>query len=196
MKIKKLTCARTALLGAACIAAAACATAPGATKSARDPATDAAVAASAAEPTAATRIQADVAWLADDAREGREAGSKGYAAAAKYVAGRFEALGLKPGGENGSWFQQVPLRASQRNLSLSHMSIARPGGESVDLVNLEDYIVSTSPIEKASVSAPVVFAGYGVTDPSAGYDDYAGVDAKGKIVAMFSGGPASMDSEK
>jgi len=196
MKLKKLTRARTALLGAACIAAAACATAPVATKSARDPATDAAVAASAAETTAAARIKADVAWLADDAREGREAGSKGYAAAAQYVAGRFEALGLKAGGENGSWFQQVPLRASRRNLDLSHMSITRKGGESVDLVNLEDYIVSTSPIEKAEISAPVVFVGYGVTDPSTNYDDYAGVDAKGKIVAVFSGGPVSMDSEK
>ncbi len=196
MTLKKILSARTALMSIACAVAAACATAPVATKSARDPALDAAVAASAAQPTAAARIKADIAWLADDAREGREAGSKGYEAAAKYVAGRFEALGLKPGGANGSWFQQVPLRTSQRNLDLSHMSITRKGGEKVDLINLEDYIVSTSPIEKAEVSAPVVFVGYGVTDPSTDYDDYAGVDAKGKIVALFSGGPASMDSEK
>lgn len=196
MKIHKHHDARRAFAGAVALALTACVTQPAAPPLTLDAETAAAVAASAAAQTAADRLKADVDWLADDARQGREAGSQGYEAAARYVAGRFEALGLKPGGENGGWYQEVRLRKSTRNLDLSYMSLARKGGDPVELVNLEDYIVSTSPVESAQVIAPVVFAGYGVTDPSTDYDDYAGIDAQGKIVVLFSGGPVSMDSEK
>ena len=68
---------------------------------------------SASQATAAERIRADVAWLADDARQGREAGTQGYRDAAAYVAARFGGLGLKPAGENGAWFQNVPLRSAR-----------------------------------------------------------------------------------
>lgn len=186
--------ARRALLAAAALLVASCVAAPAPLR--LDAGTNAAVAAAAARPDAAQRIRTDVAWLADDAREGREAGTKGHDDAARYVAGRFAALGLKPAGENGGWFQQVTLRRSARNLDLSRLTLARDGAAPVELVSLEDYLISTSAVSLAEVTAPVVFAGYGVSDPESGYDDYAGLDVKGKIVAVFSGAPAGLDSEK
>lgn len=194
MTLTVFTNARRALLAAATLLfAASCASAPALRL---DADTAAAVAHSGAETSAARRIRADVVWLADDAREGREAGTAGYDAAADYVAARFAALGLKPAGEKGGWFQQVTLRRSMRNLDLSRLVFAREGAAPAELVNLEDYLITTSAVTLAEVSAPVVFAGYGVTDPESGHDDYAGLDVKGKIVAVFSGAPADMDSEK
>ena len=76
-----------------------------------DPAAASAAAIVSGQESAAGRIEADVAYLADDAREGREAGTRGYEAAAQYVAARLAAIGFKPAGDDG-WFQQVPLRAS------------------------------------------------------------------------------------
>ncbi|MBY0423926.1 MAG: hypothetical protein K2Q06_16605, partial [Parvularculaceae bacterium] len=70
---------------------------------------EAAAAASGAASTPAERIRADVAWLADDARQGRAAGESGHRDAALYVAERFKALGLKPAGASG-YMQEVPLR--------------------------------------------------------------------------------------
>src|SRR3954452_14417914 len=67
----------------------------------------------AAGPTfSADRFKAHVAFLADDMLEGRDTGSRGYDIGAAYVASQFMALGLKPGGENGGWYKQVPLRSA------------------------------------------------------------------------------------
>src|SRR5687768_15733097 len=65
---------------------------------------------SATEQDIARRVRADVEFLASDNLEGRDTGSRGYAIAADYVASQFRAIGLEPGGEKGSWFQQVPFR--------------------------------------------------------------------------------------
>ena len=67
-------------------------------------------AAASADPAAAQRIRADVEFLASDLLEGRDTGSRGYEIAASYVAAQFRAIGLKPAGENGGWYQQVPFR--------------------------------------------------------------------------------------
>ena len=105
----------TLSIAALCAVLASCTTAPtrttdGAASLARSSiiadALDASMAASAP-----ARIEADVRWLADDARRGREAGTPGYNAAADFVAARFDQIGLEPGGADGGWFQQVPLRA-------------------------------------------------------------------------------------
>ncbi|MBB5519817.1 M28 family metallopeptidase [Amphiplicatus metriothermophilus] len=157
--------------------------------------TQAAVAAVAHAQTSAERIRADVAWLADDARAGREAGTPGYDAAARYVAEHFASLGLEPAGETG-WFQQVSLRTVRRDAAAAHMS-ALIGGEAVSFAHLEDYLIGRPPAAAAfDVTAPAVFVGYGVTDPQGGHDDYRGVDAQGKIVVAFAGAPRAFDSEK
>jgi Zn-dependent M28 family amino/carboxypeptidase len=155
-----------------------------------------AVAQTEAQDSAAARLRSDVAWLADDAREGREAGSQGYAQAAEYVAARMAALGMKPGA-GGSWFQEVPFVSGKQAHDVSAFSITGPDGETTTLTNLEDFRVfpsMTAPGFEIK-DAPAVFVGFGVHAPEFGHDDYAGVDIKGKVVVYFSGAPDIFDNE-
>ena len=130
-------------------------------------------------------IRAHLEFLADDALEGRGTGSRGYDVAAKYVRAQFAALGLKSGVKDGSYFQPVALRRTEVDPSGSSLVI-ESGGRKNTLAYNRDYIVlDTHSHTTGSVSAPVVFAGYGVTAPEFHYDDYADIDAKGKIVVAF-----------
>lgn len=143
---------------------------------------------------AAARLKVDVAWLADDARQGREAGTPGYDAAADYVAREFAAAGLAPG-VNGGWAQTVPLRATVRDLDAARFSIDGAGGFQT-LVHLTDYIIGRSASETDyEAYGDLVYVGYGVSAPSEDYDDYAGLDVAGKIVVAFSGAPRAFSTE-
>ncbi len=137
----------------------------------------AAAAADPPSPTAsADRFHDDVSWLADDAREGRGIGSAGLDQARQWIADRFAALGVEPAGADG-WFESfdVPVAVA-----------ARPGTG----VTLDGAAVSADAFRPASFSASgeasgeVVAANYGITAPELGIDDYKGIDAKGKIVAV------------
>ncbi|MEM9617091.1 MAG: M28 family metallopeptidase [Pseudomonadota bacterium] len=147
-------------------------------------------------PGAAARIEADVAYLADDAREGREAGTSGYEVAAAYVAERMAALGLTPGGDDG-WFQQVPLRAGVTRQDEVSLSVTGPDGETQVLNNLGDYRLYPSVSDPSfEITAPAIFIGYGVHAPEAGHDDFAGLNLDGKVVVYFAGAPDSFESEQ
>src|SRR5512141_2933786 len=123
-------------------------------------------------------------FLASDLLEGRGTGSRGYQIAAEYVASQFESLGLAPGA-NGSYFQAVPFVQTKEDAQQTTVRV----GDRV-LRGEADYVAHPDPVRTiADVDAPVVFAGYGVTAPSRGYDDYKGIDARGKIVAIVTGGP-------
>jgi hypothetical protein len=152
-------------------------------------------AAPAAQPSfSADRFKAHVAFLADDSLEGRDTGSRGHEVAAAYVASQFLALGLKPGGAAGSWYQQVPLR-SARLQGVPTLTISGPGGTR-SWANGTSILVRPSLSElRQDVRAPVVFVGYGIDDPAAGPSDYAGLDVRGKIVAVLGGMPADLPSE-
>jgi len=163
--------------------------------------------AAAAERTARAKtpamgIKADVAFLADDALRGREAGTPGFDAAADYVVRRFAALGLEPGGDllaqgGRDWFQAVPMRAVRRITDKAVISVRSANGDDVMLAPLEDYLIGRSMVESAfELTAPAVFAGFGVTAPEENYDDYAGLDVSGKIVFVFTGAPANFDGGK
>ena len=137
----------------------------------------------------AEAIRADMRFLSDDLLEGRGTGSRGYDIAAKFMATQFESLGLQPAGDNGTYFQSVPLRSMKIDESKSTLSLSRAGKEE-SLTFRTDYILSSDPARsEASVEAPVVFVGFGVTAPDQNYDDYKGIDAKGKIVAYLFGAP-------
>ena len=134
-------------------------------------------------------MRAHIRFLADDLLEGRGTGTRGYQLAANYVAAHFEALGLEPAGEDGTYFQPVPLRKVDLDPGRSSMSLSR-NGRVQTLTYEEDYLLDTWMANnfqdaETSVTAPVVFVGYGVTAPELGYDDYVDVDVRGKIVAMF-----------
>jgi hypothetical protein len=137
----------------------------------------------------AEAIRADMRFLSDDLLEGRGTGSRGYEIAAKFMATQFESLGLKPAGDNGTYFQSVPLRSMKTNESSSSFILSRASKEET-LTFRVDYILSSDAARpESSVEAPVVFVGFGVTAPSQNYDDYKGIDTKGKIVAYLFGAP-------
>lgn len=134
-------------------------------------------------------IHANMGFLADDALEGRGTGSRGYLIAAKFMAAQFASLGLQPAGDNGTYFQDVPFRAMHPDQAQTTLTLLRDGKEET-LTYREDYITRGDPVRPdTSVEAPVVFVGFGVTAPEQSYDDYQGIEAKGKIVALMSGAP-------
>jgi hypothetical protein len=146
-----------------------------------------------ADGISANRIRADVEFLADDLLEGRQAGTRGYDLAARYVATALKAAGFAPAGDDATYFQQVPfVEATQTGASIRvtanrrSFELAVPG-EALGAVS----VLSPEPV----VTAPVVFAGYGVTAGDFGHDDYAGLDVTGKIVAVLSGAPARLTGE-
>ncbi len=146
----------------------------------------------------ASAIEAHVRFLASDEMEGREAGTRGFDVAANYVVSQFRLLGLQPAGDQGGYFQRVPLQAHWLAQDGVRMSIRRDGDDRVTLLSVgEDFVVSSSATASTmTVSAPTVFAGYGVTAPAFDHDDYEGLDVEGKIVVLLAGYPAFLPSEE
>ncbi|MDG5489019.1 M28 family metallopeptidase [Sphingomonas sp. BGYR3] len=140
-------------------------------------------------------MKAHVMFLASDQLKGREAGTADYEVAAQYVASQFYAAGLQPAGDKGSYFQRVPL-IGYKTADKGNYVLTGPAG-STTLEFGKDYIPSPDS-EKAErvTEGDVVFVGQGVVAPHRKRDDYAGVDVRGKIVALFSGAPASFDGEE
>lgn len=135
-----------------------------------------------------TALQTHARYLADDALEGRRAGTPGYDRAAAYVAEQFEAMGLQPGGVDG-WYQSVALRSYRLAEDGAEFTVYR-GDESEAFVYRDDFSMVADAVRlAAAVRADVVFAGYGVHAPEFGYSDYDGIDVDGKIVAIFPGAP-------
>lgn len=142
------------------------------------------------------RIRAHVAFLASDLLEGREAGSKGYDIAANYVASQFAQVGLKPAGKDGTWFQTVPLVAFRPKDEGAYVVKAKDGS-SAPLVFGEDVLIGRNAGAKDHrVAAPLVFAGWGVVAPERKHDDYKGLNVKGKIVVVLTGGPPGFQTEE
>lgn len=144
-------------------------------------------------PPEQAAIRAHVAHLASDELRGREAGTPDYDRAADYVAKQMAAAGLRPGA-NGRWLQPVPLVAA-KPAGEPVMSVA-VNGAATPLAFGTDYTLRPTPSAPViDVSAPVVFAGYGVADPALGRDDYRSLDVRGKVVAIFYSGPQGLNSE-
>ncbi|RVT41921.1 M28 family metallopeptidase [Sphingobium algorifonticola] len=136
-------------------------------------------------------MRAHVAFLADDLLEGRNAGSRGFDIAARYVATQFEGLGLTPA-VDGKWYQPVTL--SMANLKDGAPARISIGETSFD--NGTDAIVTAFAREPdQTLSAGAVFAGFGIQSPENGMTDYAGLNVKGKFVVVLSGFPKGMQSE-
>lgn len=140
-------------------------------------------------------FRAHMAFLADDLLEGRGTGTRGQELAARYVGAQFEALGLTPAGAAGTYYQRVPLREITPTPEKCSLTLIESGSSS-SLKWGDDFVMGGNALrEDSEVEAPVIFVGYGVTTPDGSYDDYAGVDVKGKIVAFLGGAPPSLPSE-
>jgi hypothetical protein len=146
------------------------------------------------------RLLAHIRFLASDELKGRANGTEGLERAADYIARGFKDAGLEPGGDDGSWFQPFELiagltvgranaltieqngRRVRLELGSSYYPLAAPANDNPDVAstNLDD--------------VPLVFAGYGLVAPGAGYDDYATVDVEGKVVIILSHEPQERDA--
>ncbi len=143
----------------------------------------------------AERIQAHVTFLADDLLEGREAGTRGYDLAARYIAAQYAAHRVKPGGDNGGYFQTVHLLEAALTGPKPKIVLTTPRG--TQTLEQARAVLLTGPIGGGSVAlkAPLVFVGFGMKDAAVGYDDYQGLDVRGKIAVVLWGSPKGMDSE-
>jgi hypothetical protein len=146
----------------------------------------------ATQVISAEAIRAHMAFLADDALEGRGSGSRGHALAAKYARSQFQVFGLRGGADGGGYLQPVPLRRGEVVPEESAVVLDGPDGGRSLRFEEEFLFFDTQAGTGREVVAPVVFAGYGVTAPEHGYDDYANIDARGKIVALLGNGPATL----
>ena len=130
----------------------------------------------------ADELRDHVRFLASDSLEGRKSGSVGNTIAAGYIAEHFKEYGLLPGGEHGTFFQEFEFTADVRIGPANSLRIARAGGpadvNAAAGVDFSPLGFSTSD----SASGSVIFCGYGISSKDAGYDDYAGIDATGKVV--------------
>lgn len=139
-------------------------------------------------------IQSHVTFLADDLLEGRDTGSRGHEIAARYVATRLMDAGVEPAGTDGSWYQQVPLRKA--TLDRATMEILN-GDRWVPLEWKDEFTVVADPERTdSSVEAAVVFAGFGVTAPDLGWDDYRDIDVRDKLVIVLRKAPGSFPNDQ
>jgi len=146
--------------------------------------------------TAAARIQADVRTLADDRMEGRDTGTRGYDLAAEYVARRYAEIGLKPAGDDGGFFQRVPLLKGTLVPEGASFIIERNGARTA-LEFVEQFVPGVNyNTPSHSLTAPAVFVGQAVIAPELGQDDLAGVEVRGKIAVLFGGAPSRFDNDR
>ena len=131
------------------------------------------------------RTKTYVAHLASDALEGRATCTEGYRKAADWVAENFKQWGLKPAGENGTYFQEVEIRAFDQMTGIPSFSVA---GRNF-LFDDADFSLDLLSIIGVTKQAEVVFVGYGIAAPDKELDEYDGVDVKNKIVLVLKGSP-------
>ncbi len=129
-------------------------------------------------------------FLADDALEGRAPGTRGGELAQKYIASQFRRLGLQPAGDSGTYYQRVPI------ISLTPTPTLAVAAPAATTLRWKDDYVLWSMRNDSSVKArgEAVFVGYGIVAPEAGWNDYAGLDARGKIVVALVNDPGLQDS--
>src|SRR5215472_4868796 len=128
--------------------------------------------------------------LAADDMEGRETGSAGLAKASAYVVEHLKKSGLEPAGTKG-FYQPVQFISRQIDESGSSLALVS-AGKPEPLVLGEDAMFSTRANLAPSVNAPLVFVGYGLKVPEKNYNDFAGLDVKGKVLVFLSGSPVDM----
>ncbi len=153
-------------------------------------------AASAAGLIDPEHIRAHVRFLASDLLEGRGPGKRGAELAAEYIATQFALDGLEPAGENGTYFQKVDLYAVHTDEAATRFSFVPKTGAAMPLAYNTDFVTKDERGEaSAEIDAPIVFVGYGIDAPEYGWNDYRGVDVKGKVLLVIVNEPPS-DDEK
>ena len=139
-------------------------------------------------------IRSHIAYLADDKLKGRLPGTEGYQTAVDYVVDQFKKIGVTPAGDTGGFTQKLIIRKSIVNNSSAVAVLKDKNGNTDSLTFVKDFIPSPHPMNtNSSAEGQLVFVGYGIEIPG-GYSDYKGVDVKGKIIIVVSGGPDGLHS--
>ena len=139
------------------------------------------------------RIREHVRFLSHDLLEGRGTGQRGGDIAAEYIATQFALYGLKPAGENGTYMQKVPM-VGVTTMPESTFSLVPARGDARKLKYLDEYVAFDQTQQpKSSVDAGIVYVGYGIEAPEYQWDDYKGVDVRGKVLLMLVSEPDSND---
>ena len=140
-------------------------------------------------------LRNDLTYIASDELLGRLSLQPGDEKAVAWIAQQFKAAGLKPGTVDAagkpSYLQPITLVEYRADRAASTVTLTRAG----KVVTFDRPQAFGTYKHNADVTAPVVFAGFGITGPELGYDDYAGVDAKGKIVLIFDHEPQEDDAK-
>src|SRR5712691_4304595 len=135
-------------------------------------------------------IETHVRFLSHDLLEGRGTGQRGGDIAAEYIAAQFALYGLKPAGENGSYLQKVPMVGITPGAD-TRFALVPAKGKTSDLKSLDDYVAYDQTQQPESyIDAEIVYVGYGIEAPEYNWDDYKGVDVKGKVLLMLVNQPS------
>jgi len=141
----------------------------------------------AAKAVSGDVIRAHIDFLASDALEGRGSGTRGGDIAARYIAAQYLRLGLLPAGDDSTYFFKVPVVSftPEPTLALGSAELTYP----------TDFVLGPMRWDSlVTVDAPLVFVGYGIVAPEYGWNDYANLDVKGKVVAVMVNDPGLHDA--
>ncbi len=138
---------------------------------------------------------ADIKKLASDEFEGRAPGSKGEELTVQYLIDQFKAAGLEPGNPDGTWTQSVPL-VSLAPTDISPLVVTASSGRTHSFKIHDDYVpFSRRVADSISLDkSPIVFVGYGVQAPELNWDDFKGIDVKGKTIVVLVNDPQVMSA--
>jgi Zn-dependent M28 family amino/carboxypeptidase len=135
-------------------------------------------------------IEAHVRFLSHDLLEGRGTGQRGGDLAAEYIATQFALYGLKPAGDKGTFMQKVPMVGITPGAD-TRFSLVPANGHARDLKPLDEYVAFDQTQQPSSdIDAEIVYVGYGIEAPEYNWDDYKGVDVKGKVLLMLVNQPS------
>jgi len=140
-----------------------------------------------AETITEAELKAHLKFIASDELEGRETTKRGLKLAARYIASFLDAYGYKPIGDNGTFFQNFDVDVTKIPGDID--LIVEAGSLKKILKNGEDFIIAQGPVQSQQVHGQCVFAGYGISAPELGWDDYAGLDVKGKFLILLQANP-------
>jgi Zn-dependent M28 family amino/carboxypeptidase len=143
-------------------------------------------------------IEQQVRFLSHDLLEGRGTGQRGGDLAAEYIGTQFALYGLKPAGDNGSYLQKVPMvgitPGADTRFTLVAAGDSAQGVKDLDLKPLTDYVAYDQTQQpESNINAEMVYVGYGIEAPEFNWDDYKGIDVKGKVLLMLVNEPPSDD---
>ena len=141
----------------------------------------------------AEHIRAHVKFLSDDLLEGRGTGARGGDIAAQYIATQFALDGLRPAGDGGGYLQKVEF-TGVHTLPATTVSLQPEHGNALDLKLGDDYVTNNqTQTDSVDIDAPIVFVGYGIEAPEYHWNDFKGVDIKGKVLLLIVNEPPSKD---